>query len=303
MKNSLNIKVLATSSGIQAHTIRTWEKRYNVFDPERDANGRRRYSEDDLIKLKLLAKLTTNEGFSISQLANHNTKELQDIYDGLNKDNRQHENRLETAAIENLLDYLNSYDFEKIVAELEYLKNYMGSKSFIFKVVLPVLRRIGDLQAEGVYTVTQEHIVSTIIREQLSRIEKSNVETNLPKFALATPDGNQHELPILIGEILCRSNRVPTFFLGAGHPADSLAQALSALSCNKLILGVTTSDKWNFDRDLIPFLRRLDRELDQKINIYLGGAMEMELPKFNNFRNVFFVPTFEELDDLLLNKI
>ena len=48
MQKGLSIKVMATNTGIQSHTIRTWEKRYGAFKPERAPNGRRVYTEQDL---------------------------------------------------------------------------------------------------------------------------------------------------------------------------------------------------------------------------------------------------------------
>ena len=52
MKKEFGINVISTACAVMPHTIRTWEKRYQVFTPERSEGGHRLYSEDDLAKAK-----------------------------------------------------------------------------------------------------------------------------------------------------------------------------------------------------------------------------------------------------------
>ena len=51
IKDSFLIQDLETLSGIKAHTIRIWEKRYNLLNPERLNRNIRKYSLTDLQKL------------------------------------------------------------------------------------------------------------------------------------------------------------------------------------------------------------------------------------------------------------
>ena len=46
-----SIQDLQELSGVKAHTIRIWEKRYNLLEPERTATNIRFYSDNDLRKL------------------------------------------------------------------------------------------------------------------------------------------------------------------------------------------------------------------------------------------------------------
>ncbi len=50
-----NIQVASKLSGVGIHTLRAWEKRYQVVSPRRSDSGRRLYSQDDIVKLQLLA--------------------------------------------------------------------------------------------------------------------------------------------------------------------------------------------------------------------------------------------------------
>ena len=46
-----SIKDLENFTGIKAHTIRIWEKRYSVVEPKRTDTNIRYYDDDDLKKL------------------------------------------------------------------------------------------------------------------------------------------------------------------------------------------------------------------------------------------------------------
>ena len=68
MNNTYSISFISNACGVRPHTIRTWEKRYKAFSPERTDGGQRIYSEDDLIKGRLIVSLL-EQGHSISRLA------------------------------------------------------------------------------------------------------------------------------------------------------------------------------------------------------------------------------------------
>ena len=60
-----SIQDLEELSGVKAHTIRIWEKRYNLLVPERTATNIRLYSDNDLRKLLNVSTLI-NLGFFLS---------------------------------------------------------------------------------------------------------------------------------------------------------------------------------------------------------------------------------------------
>ena len=203
--------------------------------------------------------------------------------------------------IKKLLGHLSEYKIDSVVDELQHLRLSTGAKDFIFKIVLPTMREIGNLVAKGKYSVTQEHIISTIVRDQLAQIYLPNLGDKMKEVALATPEGNLHELSILIADILCRANRVPTRYLGAAHPADCLSEALNAMKTHTLVLGAVSSDKWNYELNILPFLKKLDRSLKIKIKVILGGGDELEFPSYTNITDIKVVPSFEVFDEYLSN--
>lgn len=77
VKNSFSIKNLEHLSGIKAHTIRIWEKRYNLFEPERSNTNIRLYDLENLQKL-LNVTLLYNNGYKISKIAKFSQQEIKE---------------------------------------------------------------------------------------------------------------------------------------------------------------------------------------------------------------------------------
>jgi MerR family transcriptional regulator, light-induced transcriptional regulator len=74
-KNVFSIKDLENISGVKAHTIRIWEKRYNLLQPKRTKTNIRHYELHNLQKLLNISFLNNN-GFKISKIAALNESEL-----------------------------------------------------------------------------------------------------------------------------------------------------------------------------------------------------------------------------------
>ncbi len=75
IKSEFSIKDLENLSGIKAHTIRIWEKRYNLFQPNRTDTNIRHYSLASLQKILNVSYLNNN-GYKISKIAKLKEKEI-----------------------------------------------------------------------------------------------------------------------------------------------------------------------------------------------------------------------------------
>jgi len=299
MKSSLGINVISTACGVKPHTIRTWEKRYQVFTPERSKGGQRLYSEVDLAKAKLIVALI-EQGHTISSLARHSLQDLRSLL-VVNKGEDSESGKMFTSVeTKRLLQHLANFNIDMVASGMQHLRLSIGVKEFIFKIVLPVMQEIEKLYLKGMYSVTQEHIISTIVGDQLHQINLSNQGPNHDRFALATPEGNVHELPILIAEIICNANRVSTNYLGASHPAECLSEAVNALKCKTIVMGVISSAQWNYEKNIVPYLESMDKYLKNKVKVMLGGGSKVDFPEFKNIDNVKVVKSFEDFDKMLI---
>lgn len=70
-----SIRELENHSGIKAHTIRMWEKRYGILSPRRSDSNIRHYTEEDLKRLTAISILNRH-GLKISRIAGLSDNEL-----------------------------------------------------------------------------------------------------------------------------------------------------------------------------------------------------------------------------------
>lgn len=299
MKKEFGINVISNASGVMPHTIRTWEKRYQIFTPERSEGGQRIYSEVDLDKAKLIVALI-EQGHTISSLAKHSLQDLRSLLVVNKSEDTESDKMYISFEIKKLLKHLKNFDIDLVASDMQHLRLSVGVKEFIFKIVLPVMQEIEKLYLKGIYSVTQEHIISTIVGDQIHQINLSNHGPNRDRFAIATPEGNVHELPIMIAEIICNANRISTNYLGASHPAECLSEAVNALKCKTIVMGVISSAQWNYEKNIVPYLESMDKYLKNNVKVLLGGGREVDFPEFKNIENVKVIKSFEDFDEMLI---
>ena len=109
MKKSLGINVISNVCGVMPHTIRTWEKRYKIFSPDRSEGGQRLYSEDDLVKAKLIVSLL-KQGHSISTLASQSLQDLRSLLITDDKDSFNSNKMLTSVTTKKLLQHLENFN-------------------------------------------------------------------------------------------------------------------------------------------------------------------------------------------------
>jgi len=298
MNKTYSISFIANACGVRPHTIRTWEKRYKAFSPERTNGGQRIYNEDDLIKIRLIVSLL-EQGHSISRLAGKSLHDLRTLVIEEKIESSLSNQLITSVGIKKLLTHLSNFDLGLISSEMLRLRLSIGAKEFIFKVLIPIIHAVEKMYLDGKYSVTQEHILSTIIRYQLSQINLTDSFNSTGGFIIATPEGNLHELPILIADILCQLNRISTYYLGASHPAVCLTEAVNELKSKTIVLGVVSSDKWDYEKNIIPFLKLMDKKLTHKLKVILGGGWDLNFPEFKHIEDILLVNGFEDFDYML----
>ena len=298
MNKKHSISVISNGCGVKAHTIRIWEKRHNLFSPGRSEQGQRLYSDADLSKARLIVALI-DAGYSVSSLANYSIEELESMKRNCESGLSENKRALDNTKLKVILDYMNDYKIDSVANELQHARLNTGVREFVLDLVLPVIREIGTLVSKGKYSVTQEHIISTIIRDQLSQIYLPNMGQHKISIALATPEGNLHEFSILIADSLCRSNRFSTSYLGPTHPPVCLAEAISVLKSQIVVLGVISSDQWCYEKKIIPYLEKMDESMSHEIIVVLGGGHKLDFPKFKYIKEVKIIKSFEDFDHYL----
>lgn len=225
VKKSFSIRDLENLSGIKAHTIRIWEKRYSLLSPQRTDTNIRNYSLESLQKL-LNITLLYNNGYKISKIAKIPEGSIpikvREIV-AKNSTKNHHINAFKLAMInfdQNL--FMTTYD------------SLLPDKSFreIFKeVFIPLLNELGLLWQTDTIGPAHEHFITSLIKQKLLiNTEKIPHTSPIKKdkiFVPFLPENEIHELGLLYinYEVILRGYK--SIYLGQTVPLDTLKDVLN----------------------------------------------------------------------------
>ena len=174
------IKVVARRTGLSAHLIRIWEKRYGAVEPERTETNRRLYSDQQIERLSLLRDITQN-GHSIGHVAKLPTEKLRELSKDSHPTNGRAPRALTAApAAPTFLDEcvaaVQSLDARALEETLKRAATELGAQGLLQRVVVPLVQTLGDLCREGTITAAHEHFASGVIRIFLGHAASRSLE-------------------------------------------------------------------------------------------------------------------------------
>lgn len=222
VKKNFSIRDLENLSGIKAHTIRIWEKRYNLLSPERTTTNIRTYSLQSLQKL-LNITLLYNNGLKISKIAKLNEAEIPVKVQ-------------EIVAVENSQNHiLNAFKMAMInFNQTRFAITYNGllaEHSFrdIFKnYFIPLLHELGLLWQTDTITPAHEHFITGLIKQKIQvNIEKLQLNEPTKKdktFVLYLPENEIHEIGLLYLNYEVTLNGYQSIYLGQSIPLENLEE-------------------------------------------------------------------------------
>lgn len=213
-----SIRDIEQLSGIKAHTIRIWEKRYGFFHPDRSVGNVRSYSDDDL-RLMLNVSFLNKKGLKISAIAAMNAKQIEEKVKMLTLpglQNKELVNRLVVALIE-----MNEWSFEDMVQDAICR---FGFENTIEEMLFPFMKRIGVLWQLGTINAAQEHFISHLVRRKIiAAIDRCPVlPTSFPAALFFLPPREQHEIGLLYYSYLTAKMNIRTLYLGQDVPEADL---------------------------------------------------------------------------------
>lgn len=220
IKSEFTIKDLENFSGIKAHTIRIWEKRYNLLEPNRTDSNIRYYNIDNLLKLLNVSYLNSN-GFKISKISELNESKLKATVRELvskNGVNSQASNALKLSML-NFDENLFNVTYNNLIAH--------SSLRDVFKnVFLPFLDEIGLLWQVNSITPAHEHFIVNLLQQKIyiniERLQLSSPTIFDKVFVLYLPENEIHELGLLYLHYELLLHGYQSIYLGQSVPVDNL---------------------------------------------------------------------------------
>lgn len=226
-----SIKDLEKLSGIKAHTIRIWEQRYRLLQPQRTDTNIRYYLDKDL-RLLLNVALLKKNGLKISVIASMPEKDISKKVEELSEVNFEKETQLDTLTI--AMIEMDEYKFNHIISS--NIKK-IGFEQTMLTVIHPFLDKISVLWLTGSINPVQESFTSYLIRQKLvvAIDQLPLAQSFAKKFMIYIPEGEMQELSILFLHFLLKSRGFQVVYLGQNVSLNDLQVALSIQSPDFMI--------------------------------------------------------------------
>lgn len=204
----LTIKKAAALTGVPEHTLRAWERRYDLISTSRTASGYRVYDEAAIARIRQMHDLV-KAGWAPRDAAVEAARSVRGFTDPADSARLLAAAAdLDGDAVERILDEQFARDsFETVVDEW----------------LMPALVRLGRAWADQDVSVAGEHLVSNVIMRRLATAYESAGAPphGGPVVVIGAPPGVEHELSLLAFATAARRAGVQTVYLGGQVPADA----------------------------------------------------------------------------------
>ena len=298
VKSTFSIKDLENISGIKAHTIRIWEKRYRLLSPQRTDTNIRRYSLSSLQKL-LNITLLYNHGFKISKIASLDQEEIPIMVREIALKSNS-----EQVAINALK--LSMVNFDSVLFDATYeeiiLQNDFG---FVFiNVFMPLMNELGILWQTNAISPSHEHFITNLIKQkihiQTEFLQKEYMpQQNSKVFVLFLPEDEIHELGVLFLNYYILNHGYKTIFLGQSLQTESLETLLSFSSDLCFVTYLTVEPNKEIIDD---YLADFDNKLLKGNNaeLVILGPQQIQVNTSNLSRNIHLFRTVDAFQQKFL---
>jgi MerR family transcriptional regulator, light-induced transcriptional regulator len=259
MNGNHSISDVSRITGIPKDLLRMWERRYDYPKPERDINGDRVYSDDQLNKLILIRQLV-DQGCRPGKLMGLEQTELAVLLKSPHAE----------LDFDRLIELLRAGNAPELHDWLTQQIQSLGLRAFIHQLMVPANRIVGEAWKSGELAVYEEHLytemVTGLVRQSLAEIPGGH---KAPRIMLTTLPGEQHSLGLLMVEALLRLGGAEVIPFGTEMPFRDIIDA--ALTHNVDVIGLSFSSNFKLD-DAIVMLSGLRQMVEKETSIWVGGS-------------------------------
>jgi MerR family transcriptional regulator, light-induced transcriptional regulator len=243
-----NLKAVVQETGLKPDTLRAWERRYGLPEPDRTTGGHRLYSQRDIEVLKWLIS-RQDEGLSISRAV--------DLWNTLRNENQdplampeysgpiQSSARISSISGGESLDGLREawidacLAFNGLLAEgllVQALAQY-PAEIVCFEVLQKGLHEIGEGWYRGDFTVQQEHFASALAMRRLEAlVAGAPAPTRTGRILIGCPPGEDHTFSPLLLTLLIKRQGYDVIYLGANIPVEQLEHTIATARPDLVIM-------------------------------------------------------------------
>ena len=260
------IGTVSDLTGVNAITLRAWERRYDLFEPVRKASGHRLYTQQHIDLINRIVSLL-ERGMRIGQVKAHLDAEQARAEGGAGTAQalwQRYLQRMITGVVQ----------FDEAALEEAYgeaLAIY-PVKTVTEELLTPLLMELGRRWEDGEGSVAEEHFFGCYLRSKLgARFHHRVRAEGGPKLLLACLPGDRHETGLLLFALAANDVGYHTIVLGADMPLDELPAAARKTRCAAIVLsGLVAPDAATLKSGLSTCVEQCN------VPVFIGGRASVD---------------------------
>lgn len=217
-------------SGIKAHTLRIWEKRYDIVKPKRTDTNIRYYTDEDLRQLLNVCFLY-KKGYKISKIAKMSEDEIRQLISEMSSIDLSDQDIIDTLMI--FIYELDAYNLNKILDQSIANK---GLEATMQEMIYPLLDRLSMSWLTGSFQSVHESFITQIIKSKVIACTEliNSKSSNKATYLIYLPEEENQELSINYMHYLIKKNNGRVINLGNDVALVDLITALEILNVDFL---------------------------------------------------------------------
>jgi DNA-binding transcriptional MerR regulator len=289
-----SIKDLESLSGVKAHTLRIWEKRYKIIEPSRTKTNIRFYKDDDLQKI-LNITLLNRKGYKISKIAEMPSDEIKQKVAKYTEVGSVFEDQLDSMMLA-----MFELDETKFNIILDHQISAIGFEEAMNIVVYPLLDKLSIMWLAGSVKGVHENFVNNLIRRktliETEKISRCDCDATF-RCLIFLPENESHELSLLFLHYILLKNKAKVINLGMGV---SLIDVLEGQSIFKADYVFTIFNDSFSDAPLQPYLNEMSKNLKSAeilISGYQAASQKIDLAE-----NIHILNSIDHLKEFISSR-
>lgn len=272
MPSSFSIQAAARRTGLSAHVIRAWERRYQAIEPERSSGKHRLYSDSEIERLALLHR-AVEMGHGIGKIARLSKEELLALTAHAPGPAPAVEIKAGgpvAGALARSLEAVEQFDAATLEALLQSMLLTHGHNGFLRLFIAPLAEEIGERWRQGLLTAAHEHFFTACAKAFLGELVRRQYSTPLgaPRIVVGTTSGQLHELGALMAASTAANLGWQPVYLGPSLPVHEIAGAALRNEAAAIALSIIyPEDDPNLSRDLTELVSLLPAST----RVFVGG--------------------------------
>jgi len=260
----LPIRTICALTGVNAMTLRAWERRHGLVRPLRTPKGHRLYTHQDVERIRRVQALV-ERGVPISRV-----RDLLDAKSGAADEVRAqgpwrgYHERMAAA--------ISQFDERELDQVYDEALSIHPIEKITRNMILPLLVHLGERWQNLPGAIAEEHFFAMYLRSKLgARLQHRMRYATGARLVAACAPGEQHEIGLLLFALEAHQAGLQTVLLGADTPLEDVAIAQRRSGADAVVISSSIEPAAGFlERALPALVRQVD------VPVFVGGVTALQ---------------------------